>query len=104
MKGLLSANLKGYLGLCHQMGQINLLLCPRPLIKELGAVTKGRDYSGAGLLCCGVLGPTIHCTGSVGICRQQCISSRRQSDELWTDADRDTSGHWGRVPNLRPRR
>ena len=50
MKGLLSANLKGYLGLCHQMGQINLLLCPRPLIKELGAVTKGRDYSGAGLL------------------------------------------------------
>lgn len=74
MKGLLSANLKGYLGLCHQMGQINLLLCPRPLIKELGAVTKGRDYSGAGLL--SGIRPD-HCTVSVGI--RQCISLAEDS-------------------------
>ena len=58
----------------------------RPLIKELGTVTKGRDYSGAGLLL-GIRGPT-NCAVSVGI--RQCISGRRQSDELWTDADRDT--------------
>ena len=77
----------------------------RPLIKELGTVTKGRDYSGAGLLL-GIRGPT-NCAVSVGI--RQCISGRRQSDELWTDADRDTScggvattGGHSSSQNLRP--
>ena len=65
----------------------------RPLIKELGTVTKGRDYSGARLL--SSIRPN-HCAVSVGI--RQCISGRRQSDELWTDADRDTGGgHWWRA-------
>ena len=47
----------------------------RPLIKELGTVTKGRDYSGARLLL-GIRGLN-HCAVSVGI--RQCISLAEDS-------------------------
>ena len=50
----------------------------RPLIKELGTVTKGRDYSGARLLS-GIRGLN-HCAVSVGI--RQCSVSLAEDSQM----------------------
>ena len=49
----------------------------RPLIKELGTVTKGRDYSGARLL--SSIRPN-HCAVSVGI--RQCSVSLAEDSQM----------------------
>ena len=77
----------------------------RPLIKELGTVTKGRDYSGARLLL-GIRGLN-HCAVSVGI--RQCSVSLAEDSQMSCGPMRTgilarvaTTGGHSSSQNLRP--